>query len=130
MKRRYIFILILVSLLVITTTIIFLVNFADNTNYKYPSGKDTVEYFGDGTFQIYSGGGAGEPPILYTHQIEAPNSVIDNVLSYKIEENIVYVVGENSFIKLNSSTNTYEQKKRISDFTSEDREIFNELMEK
>lgn len=56
--------------------------------------------------------------------------MIDNVLSYKIERNIVYVVGEISFIKLDSSTNTYKQKKRISDFTSKDREIFNKLMEK
>ncbi|OBA06220.1 hypothetical protein A9P44_04750 [Paenibacillus polymyxa] len=128
MKRRHIYILI--SLLVITTTIIFLANSGDDTMRKYPYGKDTLEFFGDGTFQIYRGEGAGEPPILYTHQIEAPNTVIDNVLSYKIEENIVYVVGENSFIKLDSSTNTYKQKKRISDFTSEDREIFNELMEK
>lgn len=128
MKRRYIYILI--SLLVITTTIIFLENSGDDTIKKYPYGKDTLEFFGDGTFQIYRGGGAGDPPILYTHQIEAPNSVIDNVLSYKIEENIVYVVGENSFIKLDSSTNTYVKKKRISDFTPNDREIFNKLMEK
>ncbi|KZE66694.1 hypothetical protein AV545_03460 [Paenibacillus jamilae] len=128
MKRSHIYILI--SLLVITTTIIFLANSGDDTMRKYPYGKDTLEFFGDGTFQIYRGEGAGEPPILYTHQIEAPNTVIDNVLSYKIEENIVYVVGENSFIKLDSSTNTYVKKKRISDFTSEDREIFNELMEK
>ncbi|WP_431087899.1 hypothetical protein [Paenibacillus sp. 8b26] len=128
MKRRYIFILIF--LLVITTTLIFLANSGDNTIRKYPYGKDTLEFFGDGTFQIYRGGGSDEPPILYTHQIEAPYSVIDNVLSYKIEKNIVYVAGENSFIKLDSSTNTYEQKKRISDFTSKDREIFNKLMEK
>lgn len=128
MKRRYIYILI--SLLVIATTIIFMANSGDDTIRKYPYGKDTLEFFGDGTFQIYRGGGAGEPPILYTHQIEAPNSVIDNVLSYKIEKNIVYVVGENGFIKLDSSTNTYEQKKRISDFTSKDREIFNKLIEK
>ncbi|MDH2331808.1 hypothetical protein [Paenibacillus polymyxa] len=127
MKRRYIYILI--SLLVIATTIIFMANSGDDTIRKYPYGKDTLEFFGDGTFQIYRGG-AGEPPILYTHQIEAPNSVIDNVLSYKIEKNIVYVVGENGFIKLDSSTNTYEQKKRISDFTSKDREIFNKLIEK
>ncbi|TQR98552.1 hypothetical protein FKV70_10180 [Paenibacillus ottowii] len=128
MKRSHIYILI--SLLVITTTIIFLANSGDDTMRKYPYGKDTLEFFGDGTFQIYRGEGAGEPPILYTHQIEAPNTVIDNVLSYKIEENIVYVVGENSFIKLDSSTNTYVKKKRISDFTPKDREIFNELMEK
>lgn len=96
---------------------------------KYPYGKDTLEFLEMGLFR-FTGGGAGEPPILYTHQIEAPNSVIDNVLSYKIEENIVYVVGENSFIKLDSSTNTYEQKKQISDFTFKDREIFNKLTEK
>ncbi len=54
--RRYIFILIVLFLLVITTTIIFLVNLGDNTKYKYPSGKDTVGYFGDGTFQILRGG--------------------------------------------------------------------------
>lgn len=40
------------------------------------------------------------------------------------------MVGENGFIKLDSSTNTYVKKKRISDFTSEDREIFNKLTEK
>ncbi|AUS27032.1 hypothetical protein C1A50_2865 [Paenibacillus polymyxa] len=40
------------------------------------------------------------------------------------------MVGENSFIKLDSSTNTYEQKQWISEFTSKDREIFNKLMEK
>ncbi|MEJ3719657.1 hypothetical protein WGM54_16740 [Paenibacillus polymyxa] len=129
MKRRYIFILILLSLLVITTTIIFLVNLGDNTKYKYPSGKDTVEYFGDGTFQIYRGG-PHDPLILYNHLADPPENTVDNIVSYKIKKNIVYVVGEKSFIKLDSSTNTYEQKKPISDFTSKDREIFNKLMEK
>ncbi len=129
MKRRYIFILVLLSLLVITTTIIFLVNLGDNTKYKYPSGKDTVEYFGDGTFQIYRGG-PHDPLILYNHLADSLENTVDNIVSYKIKKNIVYVVGENSFIKLDSSTNTYEQKKRISDFTSKDREIFNKLMEK
>ncbi|MBU9706572.1 hypothetical protein KSP24_06465 [Paenibacillus sp. AK121] len=129
MKRRYIFILILLSLLVITTTIIFLVNLGDNTKYKYPSGKDTVEYFGDGTFQIYRGG-PHDPLILYNHLADPLENTVDNIVSYKIKKNIVYVVGENGFIKLDSSTNTYEQKKRISDFTSKDREIFNKLMEK
>jgi hypothetical protein len=84
MKRRYIFILI--SLLVIATTLIFLANSGDDTIRKYPYGKDTLEFFGDGTFQIYRGGGSGDPPILYTHQIEAPNSVIDNIVSYKIKK--------------------------------------------
>ncbi|KTS78277.1 hypothetical protein NS115_22875 [Paenibacillus jamilae] len=129
MKRRYIFILILLSLLVITTTIMFLVNLGDNTKYKYPSGKDTVEYFGDGTFQIYRGG-PHDPLILYNHLADPLENTVDNIVSYKIKKNIVYVVGENGFIKLDSSTNTYEQKKRISDFTSKDREIFNKLMEK
>lgn len=129
MKRRYIFILILASLLVITTTIIFLVNLGDHTKYKYPSGKDTVEYFGDGTFQILRGG-RDNCLILYNHLAAPLEKAVGNIVSYKIEKNIVYLVGENSFIKLDSSTNTYEQKKRISDFTSEDREIFNELMEK
>ncbi|KAF6575316.1 hypothetical protein JDW19_03935 [Paenibacillus polymyxa] len=129
MKFRYIFILILVSLLVITTTIIFLVNFADNTNYKYPDGKDTVEYFGDGTFQILRGG-RDNCLILYNHLAAPTEKAVDNIVSYKIKKNIVYMVGENGFIKLDSSTNTYVKKKRISDFTSEDREIFNKLTEK
>ncbi|MDN4083129.1 hypothetical protein [Paenibacillus polymyxa] len=57
-------------------------------------------------------------------------NTVDNIVSHKIKKNIVYVVGENSFIKLDSSTNTYEQKQWISEFTSKDREIFNKLMEK
>ncbi|MMZ62412.1 hypothetical protein D1872_246190 [compost metagenome] len=129
MKFRYSFILILVSLLVITTTIIFLVNFADNTNYKYPDGKDTIEYFGDGTFQILRGG-RDNCLILYNHLAAPTEKAVDNIVSYKIKKNIVYMVGENGFIKLDSSTNTYEKKKRISDFTSKDREIFNKLTEK
>ncbi|MEC4566183.1 hypothetical protein L8C07_09525 [Paenibacillus sp. CMAA1739] len=129
MKRRYIFILILISLLVIITTLIFLVNSGDDTKYKYPSGKDTVEYFGDGTFQIFRGG-PDDPLILYNHLAAPTENTVDNIVSYKIKNNIVYVVGENSFIKLDSSTNTYVKKKRISDFTPKDREIFNELMEK
>ncbi|WP_025683289.1 hypothetical protein [Paenibacillus maysiensis] len=127
MKRRYIFILI--AILVTTTTLILLLNSGDNTIYKYPSGKDTVEYFGDGTFQIFRGG-PDDPLILYNHLADPTENTVDNIVSYKIKKNIVYVVGEKSFIKLDSSTNTYEQKKRISDFTSEDREIFNKLMEK
>ncbi|MFC7561357.1 hypothetical protein ACFQY3_24090 [Paenibacillus farraposensis] len=85
MKRRYIFILILVSLLVITTTIIFLVNFFDNTNYKYPEGTDTVEYFGDGTFQILSGG-PGDPLILFNHLAAPTKKAVDNIVSYKIKK--------------------------------------------
>ncbi|AOK92888.1 hypothetical protein [Paenibacillus polymyxa] len=127
MKRRYI--IILIAILVTTTTLIFLVNFGDNTKYKYPSGKDTVEYFGDGTFQILRGG-PQDPLILYNHLADPLEKAVDNIVSYKIKKNIVYVVGENSFIKLDSSTNTYVKKKRISDFTSNDREIFNKLTEK
>ncbi|MDQ0046036.1 hypothetical protein J2T18_000308 [Paenibacillus polymyxa] len=127
MKRRYIFILI--AILVTTTTLIFLVNSGDNTKYKYPSGKDTVEYFGDGTFQIFRGG-PHNSLILYNHLANPLENAVDNIVSYKIKKNIVYLVGENSFIKLDSSTNTYEQKKQISDFTSKDREIFNKLTEK
>ncbi|MGW8958370.1 hypothetical protein [Paenibacillus sp. NPDC055715] len=127
MKRRYI--LILIAILVTTTTLILLLNSGDNTIYKYPSGKDTVEYFGDGTFQILRGG-PDDPLILYNHLADPTENTVDNIVSYKIEKNIVYLVGEKSFIKLDSSTNTYKQKKQISDFTSEDREIFNELMEK
>ncbi|KJD43920.1 hypothetical protein [Paenibacillus terrae] len=127
MKRRYI--IILIAILVTTTTLIFLVNSGDNTKYKYPSGKDTVEYFSDGTFQIFRGG-PHYPLILYNHLADPLEKAVDNIVSYKIKKNIVYLVGENSFIKLDSSTNTYEQKKRISDFTSKDREIFNKLMEK
>ncbi|MCP3806388.1 hypothetical protein NLX78_03995 [Paenibacillus sp. Lou8.1] len=127
MKRRYI--IILIAILVTTSTLIFLVSSGDNTKYKYPSGKDTVEYFGDGTFQIFRGG-PHDPLILYNHLADPLENAVDNIVSYKIKKNIVYVVGENGFIKLDSSTNTYEQKKRINDFTSKDREIFNKLMEK
>ncbi|WCM59188.1 hypothetical protein [Paenibacillus polymyxa] len=129
MKRKYIFILILIAILVTTTTLILLVNSGDNTKYKYPSGKDTVEYFGDGTFQIFRGG-RDNCLILYNHLAAPTENAVDNIVSYKIEKNIVYLVGENSFIKLDSNTNMYEQKKRISDFTSKDREIFNKLIEK
>lgn len=85
MKRRYIFILILISLLVITTTLIFLVNSGDNTKYKYPSGKDTVEYFGDGTFQILRGG-PDDPLILYNHLADPLEKAVDNIVSYKIKK--------------------------------------------
>ncbi|MGM1020478.1 MAG: hypothetical protein ACQEXV_08025 [Bacillota bacterium] len=83
MKRRYIFILI--AILVTTTTLILLLNSGDNTIYKYPSGKDTVEYFGDGTFQIFRGG-PDDPLILYNHLADPTENTVDNIVSYKIKK--------------------------------------------
>lgn len=83
MKHRYIFILI--AILVTTTTLIFLVNSGDNTKYKYPSGKDTVEYFGDGTFQIFRGG-PHDPLILYNHLADPLENAVDNIVSYKMKK--------------------------------------------
>ncbi|MFK4302328.1 hypothetical protein ABH892_002432 [Paenibacillus sp. RC254] len=83
MKRRYI--IILIAILVTTTTLIFLVNSGDNTKYKYPSGKDTVEYFGDGTFQIFRGG-PHYPLILYNHLADPLGKAVDNIVSYKIKK--------------------------------------------
>lgn len=50
MKRRYI--LILISILVITASLTFLANSGDDTIRKYPYGKDTLSFLEMGLFRF------------------------------------------------------------------------------
>ena len=60
---------------------------------KYPSGKDTVESFGDGHFQIMRGTDDGRTS-LGLHDLAAGGwCIVDDIIDYKQSGDLVYLTG-------------------------------------
>jgi thioredoxin-related protein len=96
-------------------------------NFKYGPGKDTVEIFGDGTYQILRivDEDLKEHKVLYNN--EKQESVVENVLDYKEHKSLLYVVGDNKFTVLDYEKNKVKQYKNIQEIPDKDREIFKTL---
>lgn len=82
MKRRILWI---ICLLIV---IVSLVNCFRGNNIKYPSGKDTIESFGDGTYQISS----GSYESLFNE--EYGSCIIQQVKKFYQTDKKVYIVGK------------------------------------
>ena len=81
LKKRFFWILCFL------TALIFCVNRFSGSSIKYPSGKDTIESFGDGTYQISSGNSNG----LFNEKYG--NCIIQNVDKFHITDEKIYVIG-------------------------------------
>lgn len=97
---------------------------------KYPPGKDTVESFGSGRYQIVAFPSFGEKQKEYSLRDEKKNvSVVRNIYKYnnKDEWGKVYIIGKNSYTILDYKKEKYKQTDNITDFNSDEQGIFNEM---
>lgn len=112
MKRR-IFLISALLILILMFILIFCTNCSNGI--KYPSGKDTVHLFGDGTFQICQSGGDDDMTLFYIN-----DGIIDNVTDIHQAEEKVYIIGTirnyksyptleyNTYASINTEENTMQ----------------------
>lgn len=91
-------------------------------DYKYKPGKDTIDIFGDGTFQILSG-----PSPNSLLNVETQENIEFNVYKYKEIKPFVYVIGESGYTVLNYETGGYIKYKKIEEIPEKDKKIFIDL---
>ena len=93
-----------------------------NDDYKYPQGRDTIEIYGDGRFQIMSG-----PTTNSFNNLEEQDTIEHIVFKYKEIEQYVYVIGESGYTVLNFQTGEMKKYQKMNEIPSEEKEIFIEL---
>lgn len=100
------------------------------TPEKYPSGRDTVESFGDGTFQILR----GPDRILSLRDESKPQyngRVIEsNVLSYRRKGEFVYVIGESGYTVLNYETGEVRKHTSLDELPDQEQKVFRKMLKK
>ncbi|WP_155987920.1 hypothetical protein [Gorillibacterium massiliense] len=89
---------------------------------KYSEGKDTVLSIGDGSIQILK---SGESKNLY--DLKKKQNIETGVKNYLIHKNILYIIGEHGFTKVNIKNHTFQQDNRISIFQEKDVEAFTSI---
>lgn len=92
------------------------------TKVKYQPGRDTHEFFGDGTFQILS---SSRRMVLVNN--DKLQNVETNVYKYRDINPFVYVIGEKGFTLIDYKNKTVKQNSQIEYFSTEEKEIFNEI---
>jgi hypothetical protein len=118
----------MISLLITVTLISLFV--CQSKDYKYEPGKDTVDIFGDGTYQILRivDENLKEHKSLYNN--EKQESIIENVLNYKEHKSLLYVVGDDKYTIVNYIANKVKQYDDMKSIPKSDKGIFKELKAK
>jgi|tagenome__1003787_1003787.scaffolds.fasta_scaffold20931234_2 hypothetical protein len=71
-------------------------------DYKYPSGRDTIEIYGDGRYQIMRSGSSSKTLM----NVETQEDIEQNVYKYKEIKPLVYVIGKKGYTILNYKKNS------------------------
>lgn len=141
-------ILSIIILVLITSVIGFLVSlYLNEKNIRHEAGKDTIEVYGDGTFQI--SGNKGALPILV--DLERHTTLEEKIKKYKLIGETLYIQGGRGYTIVNIksevikqyvsySENDYWEKTQrpkygekyirlnnFDDFSQEEKEIFNNM---
>ncbi|HWO75876.1 MAG TPA: hypothetical protein VNM69_08220 [Bacillus sp. (in: firmicutes)] len=120
----------LVISLLLTLTLISLFG-CQSKDYKYVPGKDTIEIFGDGTYQILRVVDENNKEFKVLYNVEKQEEIVKNVLAYKEHNSLLYVVGEDgNYTVLDYNKNKITQYSNIEMIPEGDRGIFNELKAK
>lgn len=107
MKKIIIFVCILALMGFVISIIV-----AQNT--IYPSGRDTVETYGDGTFQILKGYKPNKELSLRIKQLslvdlEKNDNLEEEIITYKKENNKLFVIGSIGYTIVDLSTKEIRQ---------------------
>lgn len=105
----------IIPLIIIISVILFL-NLYTERGLKYSIGKDTIHYFGDGTFQIIKSP-SGEK-VLYKLPEQAV--VESDVYKHKEINDKIYVMGKLGYTIINMQTNQIQQFRDFNDYNEVD----------
>lgn len=108
MKKMNIIVLVVILLIILISMIVFL----ENDKVKYSSGKDTVESFGNGTFQILK----GPDKKISLVDVEKNNNIEEEIKDYKKIKNKIYIFGKIGYTVVDFNLNEIKQYKASSDF--------------
>lgn len=90
---------------------------------KYPSGKDTLAHFGNGTYQIFSG---AEEYVLFN--VKRQMTIVEDVYRYKIIKNNVYIFGFNPrYTILNYKEHKIEHFLSLNEMPEDIKKIFKDI---
>ncbi|SMQ81532.1 hypothetical protein SAMN05444673_4365 [Bacillus sp. OV166] len=92
-----------------------------SNDYKYPPGKDTVEIYGDGTYQILSG------ETMTLANVETQEIPEENVYKYKEVKPMVYLIGESGYTILNYQTGKIIKYKNMDEIPEKQKKVFIEI---
>ncbi|HWL23499.1 MAG TPA: hypothetical protein VNR38_07090 [Ureibacillus sp.] len=95
---------------------LFIISGCSN-DYKYQPGKDTVEIYGDGTYQILSG---NTNTLANVETQENPEEI---VFKYKDEKPLVFVIGESGYTILNYQTGEIKKYKKMNEIPTKQRKV-------
>ena len=139
--------LIIISILIACVSMFMFSIYLRGVDVKHESGKDTIEVYGDGTFQI--SGNKGALPILV--DLERRTTLEVKIKKYKLIGDVLYVQGERGYTIVNIksefirqcvvySINDYWEKNdrpkygekyiklnTFEDFSQEEKAIFNSM---
>lgn len=93
----------------------------------YLSGKDTVESFGDGRYQIIRVLGESHQEILLLIDLKTNTTIEKQIYNKKEINNIVYFVGANGYCILDYKNETFKQSKYLENFNENDISVFNQI---
>lgn len=111
-------------------TLILVISVAgcQDSDLKYSVGKDTIDFFGDGTFSI-DRAGDGKTKMLRNHaETDVSKTFVEtNVMHYKQIDQKVYVIGQTAYTVVDLQTGQFEKHENLNQFNEQDQERFREL---
>lgn len=113
-------------LLIICLISAFAMSFGGCVQEKHPAGKDTVDSFGDGTFQIVILGDGTKGLVNLDKVLDMV--IVNNIKKYKKINGLLYVIGNGEYAILDYKTGEISKFKELSDFSLGDRRLFERLM--
>ncbi|MFE4569798.1 hypothetical protein [Paenibacillus chitinolyticus] len=124
-RKNRMIILVLVVLMIIFGAVMVL----KDGKERFPSGKDTVESFGDGTFQILRGYVDNKQvDSLFNYNMDILEQVVEkNIKNYKVKDRMLYVLGDEGYTRINIQTYEVKKSKSLDDFNHEDAKIFENI---
>lgn len=99
---------------------------------RYPSGRDTVESFGDGTWQIgKTGGGPNYPRKIHLINADTQENLVYDIADWRSEGDWVYLLGsDGKYAVLNFRTNVRGKYESIDQAPEEYRQNLRKLRPK
>jgi hypothetical protein len=119
-----------ITMFIIITIIASILISCEKSGYtrNFPSGKDTMKYFGDGTFQILRDSENKTNELFNNRSDNTFNRVVEpNVKDYVQIKEKVYVFGEKGYTILNLDTFDVKQSQSLDGFSEEEQKIFKDL---
>ncbi len=120
-KMGLIILIVIISFVIIAHILLYLLK------DPYLNGRDTVESFGDGRYQIIRVTDENHQESLLLVDLKTDVTLETQIYNKKEINNIVYLVSANGYCVLDYKNGTLKQSKYLEDFNEDDINIFNQI---